>query len=241
MYREQMKTIGVLGGMGPMATVNLVQTIVGNTLAKSDQEHPPVIIDSNTRIADRTAFLLGQSAEDPRPEIFAAASRLETSGVACIVMPCNTAHAFYPDIVAVTKAEVIHMIEETARWIRRTFPKEKKIGVLATQGTYRANVYHEGLAKFGLTQVVPDEQGQEEVTKLIYDGIKANNLTYDFTGYEKAITRFKRENDIEVVILGCTELSVAQSIQPVSGTFVDPLRVAARVSIEKVGGKLISL
>lgn len=235
-----MKTIGVLGGMGPMATVNLAQAIVENTLARCDQDHPPVIIDSNTRIADRTAFLLGLSTQDPRPEILAAAARLENAGVACMVMPCNTAHAFYPDIVAATRAEVIHMIEETAKWIATTFPTQKKIGVLATQGTYRADVYGRGLAKFGLIQIVPDQRGQEEVTRLIYDGIKANNLAYDYTGYDQAVARFRAEHNLEVVILGCTELSVAQRLHPLGGTFVDPLRVIARVLIEKAGGRVTS-
>lgn len=224
-----------------MATVNLAQAIVENTLAESDQQHPPMIIDSNTRIADRTDYLMGHSPEDPRPEMVAAAKRLEISGVACIIMPCNTAHAFYSDLVASTKVRVLHMIEETARWITENFPNQNKIGVLATQGTYKANVYKKSLLKFGLTQVIPDKQGQEEVTKVIYDGVKANNFAYDFSGYEQTITKLRSDNELEVVIFGCTELSVAQRHHPVDGSFADPLKVIARKAIETVGGRVTQL
>ncbi len=233
-----METIGILGGMGPMATVNLTQAIVENTLADTDQQHPPVIVDSNTRIADRTAFLLGRSALDPRPEMLLAAARLEKSGVSCIVMPCNTAHAFYDDIAAGTKTEVLHMIEETACWIQKKYPGQKKIGVLATQGTYNANVYKAGLEKYGLEQIVPDMEGQMAVTSLIYDGIKANRFDFDMTDYRGAIDRMRNEHQVDVIILGCTELSVAHRLHKVAGIFADPLQVVARVAIERVGGRV---
>jgi len=233
-----MKTIGVLGGMGPMATVNLTQAIVENTLADTDQQHPPVIVDSNTRIADRTAFLLGLSTADPRPEMLRAAARLDKSGVTCIVMPCNTAHAFYDELAASTKAEVLHMIEETAHWIGENYPEQKTIGVLATQGTYSAHVYRSGLEKYGLRQVVPDTEGQRKVTGLIYDGIKANRFDYDLTGYRNAIARMKDEQGIDVIILGCTELSVAHRLHRIEGIFVDPLQIVARAAIKRVGGRV---
>ncbi len=233
-----MQTIGVLGGMGPMATVSLLQAIVENTRAECDQQHPPVIVDSNTRIPDRTAFLLGSTAEDPRPELLAAAGRLENSNVACIIMPCNTAHAFYDEIVQNSTVPVLHMIEETAEWITVKYPEQKRIGVLATQGTYHANIYRDGLQKFGLTQVIPGQHEQEEVTKVIYDGIKANNSSFDFSRYEEVITELRKTNDIEVVILGCTELSVAQNLHPVKGIFVDPLQIIARSAIKFVGGQV---
>ncbi|MCK5516359.1 MAG: amino acid racemase [Desulfobulbaceae bacterium] len=235
-----MKTIGVLGGMGPMATANLMQAIVENTRAECDQQHPPVIIDSNTRIPDRTAFLLGNTAEDPRPELLATAGRLKNSGVACIIMPCNTAHAFYDEIVEEAGIPVLHMIEETAKWITENFPEQKRIGVLATQGTYHANVYRDSLWKFGLTQVVPDQHGQDQVTKVIYDGIKAGNYSYDFSRYEKTIVELKRKNNVEVMILGCTELSVAQKYHPIEGIFADPLQIIARSAIKFTGGRVTS-
>ncbi len=238
MQLNNMRTIGILGGMGPMATVNLAQAIVENTSADCDQEHPPVIIDSNTRIPDRTEFLLGKSSKDPRPELFAAAQRLEKSEVACIIMPCNTAHAFYQDIAENSSVAVLHMIEETARWIVDTYPDQKKIGVLATQGTYLAGVYKKALEKFGLIQVKPDQRGQDEVTKLIYEGIKANNYAFDYTGYEDTIRKLKEDDGVEVIILGCTELSVAQLHHPLEGIFADPLQIIARSSIKFVGANV---
>lgn len=239
MKRTEMEIIGILGGMGPMATVDLARAVVENTLAECDQQHPPMIVDSNTRIADRTAFLIGKSDEDPRPEIIKSLRRLEQAGAGCIVMPCNTAHAFYKEIAAVATKPVLHMPEETARWIAENFPEEKEIGVLATQGTYSTNVYRDSLEKFGLVQVTPDSAGQEETTRLIYEGIKANDYAYDFSGYEQAVARFRRERNIKVIVLGCTELSVAHAFHPIDGIFADPLRIVARVAIKLVSGQLV--
>lgn len=239
MQQNAMKTIGILGGMGPMATVNLAGAIVENTLAECDQQHPPVIVDSNTRIPDRTAYLVGKSSEDPRVELLAAATRLEKSGAACIIMPCNTAHAFYEDISAKVSIPFLHMIEETAKWITEKYPVQKRIGVLATQGTYRANVYRDGLRKYGLTQVVPDQRGQDEVTRVIYEGVKANSFSFDFSGYQKVIEDLKAINNVEIVILGCTELSVAQKIHPMKGIFADPLQIIARAALKFAGASTV--
>ncbi len=241
MHNEEMKTIGILGGMGPMATVNLAEAIIRNTLADIDQDHPPMIVDSNTRIADRTAFLLGKSTQDPRGELIKSAQRLEKAGAGCIIMPCNTAHAFYTDIADATSVPVLHMIDETAKWIKKYHPDAIRIGVLATQGTYSAGVYKNSLEKYDLAEVKPDEAGQKEVMGLIYDGIKANNFAYDYGRYEQAIEKLKRENDVAVVVLGCTELSVAQHLHPIQGIFVDPLQVIARAAITEVKGHLAPL
>ncbi len=241
MHNEEMKTIGILGGMGPMATVNLAEAIVRNTQAETDQDHPPMIVDSNTRIADRTAFLLGKSDKDPRGELIKSAKRLETAGAGCIIMPCNTAHAFYKDIAAATSVPVLHMTDETAKWIKTYYPDETKVGILATQGTYSAGVYKNSLEKFDLVEIRPDEAGQKEVMGLIYDGIKANNFAYDYSKYKETIQRLKEENNVKVVVLGCTELSVAQQLNPLEGIFVDPLQVIARAAIAKVNGHLAPL
>jgi aspartate racemase len=238
MQQNCLKTIGVLGGMGPMATVELMTAIIANTLADCDQKHPPLIVDSNTKIADRTAFLLGKSNQDPRSELIAAAKRLTNSGVACIIMPCNTAHAFYTDIVENAGVPVLHMIEETAIWIVERYPDQKKIGVLATQGTYSADIYRTALEKFGLTQITPDKQGQEEITKAIYYGIKANNSNFDYSLYRQTISQMKERQGVEVFILGCTELSVAQRYHPLDEKFADPLQIIARSALEFVGATL---
>ncbi len=235
---QSLKTIGILGGMGPMATVNLMQTIIENTQAACDQEHPPVIIDSNTKVPERSSFLLGLSAQNPKHELVISAKRLENAGAACIIMPCNTAHAFYTDIAKAVNIPVLHMVEETVRWILRYYPEQKSVGVLATQGTYSANVYKDALEKFGLKQAVPDEKGQKIVTSVIFDGIKKNNYAIDFHAYEKVITQLQEENDVQVIVLGCTELSVAQNYHPLSGVFANPLQIIAREAIKFSGARL---
>lgn len=224
-----------------MATVALAQALVDNTKADCDQQHPPVIVDNNSRIPDRTQFLLDTTSEDPRPELIATAKRLENCNVSCIIMPCNTAHAFYKEISESINTPVLHMIEETVRWITEHYPKQKKIGVLATQGTYKANVYKNGLEKFDLTQVKPDKKGQDEVTKMIYDGVKANNFSFDRSGYEQTIKEMREKKGVEVFILGCTELSVVHNEYPLDGIFVDPLQIIAKAAIKFVGADVTCL
>ncbi len=93
-----MKTIGILGGMGPQATVSLFQKIIDRKQALCDQEHIPLLIDNNTAIPDRTDYILGKGI-NPRPEIIRSAVRLENAGADLLIMPCNTAHVFYLDVV----------------------------------------------------------------------------------------------------------------------------------------------
>ena len=136
------KTIGILGGMGPLATCDLYTKIIMNTPASCDQEHIHVIIDSNTRIPDRTAALL-EGGEDPRPEMIRSAVMLEEDGAEAILMPCNTAHGFYDDIQAAVGIPVLHMIRLTGEEL-----KKRGItcaGLMATTGTIRTGIYQRNI------------------------------------------------------------------------------------------------
>ena len=103
------KIIGIIGGMGPLATVDLFEKITLHTKAQQDQDHLRVLIDSNTNIPDRTAALL-HGGEDPVPQLIASATSLEKMGAQVLVMPCNTAHNFYDAVAGAVEVPVLHMI-----------------------------------------------------------------------------------------------------------------------------------
>lgn len=229
-----MKTIGIIGGMGPLATADLYTKIIKFTLAEKDQEHVPVIIDSNPLIPDRTAYIL-QGGESPLPEIVKSIRRLEAAGCDFLIMPCNTAHHIIDEIKATTKIPFINMMEETVKVVAEMYPGEK-VGLLATDGTAKSGAYHKYFASVGLDVIIPKDH-QEDVMDYIYKGVKTGNLEKDLKGLEMAIHEMEAMG-ATTFILGCTELSaVSQKIRTIDKVLLDPLEILAVRSIKEAGGK----
>ncbi|CAB50281.1 cysteate racemase [Pyrococcus abyssi] len=223
-----MKVIGILGGMGPLATVEMFKRIVEKTPAKKDQDHPKIIIFNNPQIPDRTAFILGKG-EDPRPELIKTAKKLEECGADFIIMPCNTAHAFIEDIRKAIRIPIISMIEETAKKVKEL--GFKKVGLLATTGTIASGVYEKEFSKYGIEVLIPREDEQEEVMKGIYDGVKAGNLELGKELLIK-IARKLEERGAECIIAGCTEVSVVLSEKDLKVPLIDPMDVIAEAAVK---------
>ena len=133
-----MKTVGIIGGMGTLATIDLFNKIALETNAKSDDEHLHILIDNNAQIPDRSNFIL-KNGENPTNELIKSAKNLEQIGADFLAIPCNTAHYFYDFINDNVDIEVINMIEETAKIIKES--KVSKVVLLATTGTIKAKVY----------------------------------------------------------------------------------------------------
>lgn len=231
-----MKTIGIIGGMGPLATVKLFEKIVLNTSASSDQDHPPILIDNNTRIPDRNKFVLG-TGKDPRPELIKSAKRLEEMGADFLIMPCNNAHCFYEDIVKEINIPLLSMIEVAVEKIKTEY-KNEKVGILGTDGTIMGKVYQRVLERENIDYLVPSIEGQREVMKLIYNikmGIYENDLE-DL--YREFINM--QNNGVQVFIIGCTELSVAVDMYEFKEKieYVDALDLLAKKAIVEAGANL---
>jgi len=221
------KVIGILGGMGPLATADLFRRIVEKTPAKRDQDHPRIIIYNNPKIPDRTAFILGNGG-DPRPELIASAKKLEECGADFIIMPCNTAHFFVETIQRSIRVPLVSMVEETAKAVKKM--GLRKVGLLATDGTIKGLVYHRALLKYGVSIAVPGRKGQEDVMRAIYQGVKAGNLKL---GRELLLRVAKRlEKRADGLIAGCTEVSVALKPGDVSVPLVDPMDIIAERAVE---------
>lgn len=245
---ERKHIIGIVGGMGPYAGLDLAKKVFDNTIAVSDQEHLPlVLVSTPEEVEDRTRFLLGESVKDPAKAIFPVIASLEQFGATVAGIPCNAAHA--PEIFGdlqkkIKKADyrirLLHMIEEVVNHLQSTFPALKSIGLLSTTGTVRADIYPPFLEPKGFVIITPDKSLQESV---IHDAIY--NPNYGIKAQANPVTSTARENLLrgidhlhakgaEAIILGCTEIPLAIPEQSLYGLqLIDPTVVLARALIRE--------
>lgn len=229
------KVIGIIGGMGPLATADLFQKIILHTQAACDQEHLRVVIDSNTNIPDRTAALLHGGA-DPTPELVSSARNLERIGAGVLIMPCNTAHIFYDAVAGAVEVPVLHMIRLTADALAER--GVKKAGLLATDGTIQTRIYQNTFAGTGIQLLTPQGADQQAIMDMIYRGVKAGDMAYDTTGARAAMEALLAQG-AETLILGCTELPLAVELYHLSYPVVDPTLELALGAIRFAGGAVI--
>lgn len=226
------KAIGIIGGMGPEATLDLFGKLIRHTDASCDAEHIRVYIDCHTGIPDRTRAIL-EGGESPVPYIVESAKKLAAMGAEFLLLPCNTSHYYYDEIAALSPVPVVHMIRTAAEALRDS--GVARVGVLATDGTLRSGVYQKELAACGIEAVCPDGEDQAAVMRLIYDGIKANVPTFDTTAVEQTL-RHLREAGAERLVLGCTELPVAVARYGIEAPdAVDATDILARVAVAAAG------
>lgn len=199
--------LGIMGGVGPSATVDLMKKIIQNTPAKKDQDHIRMIVEQNPQIPDRTANLVLQKT-DPTIAMFSLCKRLEAEGADAIAIPCNTAHAFVKSIQEHLGIPIINMLVSTAEYLLKQFGNGIIVGLLATDGTLQSNVYHDVLTEFDFEVVIPDEQHQELVMESIYGefGVKAGYETGTCKELILDSANYLIDNGADVIILGCTEL-----------------------------------
>lgn len=230
------KIIGIIGGMGPLATVDLFKKIVLYTQASCDQEHIHLIIDNNTEIPDRTSYIIS-NGENPEKYLIESAIKLQAMGADALIMPCNTAHYFFDKIQAQIKIPLLNMVEETAKEIKRINPYTSKVGLLATEGTYQTLIYDKVFEKYGLQLVKPRKESIKYVMELIYS-VKEGKTNLDLTNFLSVISQLK-EMGSEILILGCTELPVAFEMYNIRENYVDPTKVLAISAIRFAGKKVV--
>ena len=241
------KMIGIVGGVGPLAGLDIFKKIIEETIATKDQEHLPVILSSKPhRIADRTAFLLQNSNENPGYALLKIIEELDNSGAEVVAIPCNTAHA--PAIFDIitrqlqdskSNIRLLHIVEETAKFIKSNHP-DKMVGVLSTTGTRDTRLYSDILSNFGISNIAPDDELQPLVHEAIYNeqyGIKAFSSPVTSKATDnliQAISALKKQG-AQVIVLACTELPLALTEKSYFGIpTVDPNRILARALIEHI-------
>jgi aspartate racemase len=233
---SNISTIGILGGMGPEATNRLCALITAHTPVGKDQDHIPVITFNNSLIPDRVSAAYG-GGESPVPEMIRTARVLEAAGADFLLMPCNLAHLFLAEVQAGVQVRILDMIEETAAHIARHYPQSREAGILASTPTLESGLYHRSFQKHGKRLVAPGAEEQAgRVMKAIYgsEGIKCG-----YKDEPRALLTGAAERLVaagaEMIIAGCTEVSLVLSSDNSPFTVIDPLEIIARVAVARAG------
>jgi aspartate racemase len=224
------RMIGILGGMGPEATLDLYRHIINLTPAIKDQDHIRVLIYSNPKIPDRTKAIAG-TGESPLGFLIDSAKLLENGGAGIIAMPCNTAHHYLPEMRQAVGIPILNMIDETSRTLCRLQPQARAVGLLAAIGTVRSGVYDKVLSKAGIKLLVPDESDQAKIHEAIAQ-VKAGVHNRATQETFESIGRRLIESGATAVILGCTEVPLAFDPHAVDYPTLNPTRILAQSAVD---------
>lgn len=227
--------LGILGGLGPMATVYFYEMIISHTKAERDQDHIDIVINSRATTPDRTAYIMGKSSDNPLRIMVEDSKRLKDYGVTLLAIPCNTAHYFYDMLTDAIDIPFLNIMDETAVYLNSK--GIKKAGVMATEGTVMSKTYHRYLEAHGIECIVPDEENQKIITDIIYGDIKTGRRA-DMEKFMSAAQSLF-DKGAERIILGCTELSLIKKNEQLDARFVDSLEVLAKKAIEACGKEAV--
>lgn len=228
------KIIGVIGGLGPIATTHFMELVIEMTDAKRDQENVDMIVYNFPSIPDRTGYILGSNLKSPLPGLKYVGHALVRQKVSCIAIPCVTAHYFHKELQASIPVPILNGVAETVKLLQAQ--GIRKVGIMATDGTIRSELLSRELDLSGIIPVIPSPERQEDMMHLIYENVKA--------GKPAEMERFRRVqqelNDCgaEVILLGCTELSIIKRDENIGSGFLDMMEVLARETVIRGGKKL---
>lgn len=228
------RILGVIGGLGPIATAWFMELVTRMTLAQTDQDNVDMIVYNFPSIPDRTGYILGSNLKSPLPGLRSVAQALARQKVACIAIPCVTAHYFHRELQAVSPVPILNAVDKTAALLREQ--GIRRAGILATDGTIHSRLLSDALDNAGVIPVTPSPRRQEDVMHLIYENVKA--------GKPPEMERFFRVQEelrdcgAEIILLGCTELSVLRRDQAIDPDFLDVMEVLAREVVLRCGKTL---
>jgi len=228
------KVVGIVGGMGPESTVDLMRKIFAATRAEREQDHVHLIVDSNPKTPDRMEFILG-AGESPVPVICEGIRRVTAAGADLILIPCNTAHAFFDELQAAASVPIVNMIELCAGRARERQSEGDRLGILATTGTVRSKIYETALRSRGLEVVLPSDSEQQELMDAIFgpQGIKLGFLEANAPRVAGLAAKLI-DRGAKAVIAGCTEIGLV--LTHCDFTVIDPLRLLAEEAVRLVKG-----
>jgi len=230
------KVIGVLGGMGPEATLYLYKELIAQTPARSDQEHLRVIIDSNPKVPDRTQAIL-HGGESPVPVMAAGAAALERAGADFIVIPCISAHFFLKELRERTSLPVLSVFDVVAEYIVENHPGADTLGLLGTTGTVQGGHFQERLSRVGRQTLSPEPGDQLRIMSAIYD-IKdslCGRTRKEIASEVGAVARRLVDRGAQGIIAGCTELPLVLEPAEVPVPVFNSIKLLARAAIIAAG------
>jgi aspartate racemase len=230
------KIIGILGGLGPEATVLVFQKILQHTPAAKDQEHLRIIIDNNPKIPERLPAILG-TGPDPVPMMVLSAEALARAGAEFIIIPCVTAHYFLTELRRRVSLPILSMLDEAALVIRASEPPIRRIGLLAAEGTMKTGLFQTRLDREGIQATIPEEEDRAEVQELIFriKDTQTKHNRREITDRFQEIGARLVMRGAEAILIGCTEISIAVDPEtfPVRG--FDALDILAKAAVREAG------
>ncbi|HEX9852671.1 MAG TPA: amino acid racemase [Woeseiaceae bacterium] len=223
------KTVGVLGGMGPEATVDFMASVIALTPAGRDQDHIRMLVDHNPGVPDRQAAMRGDRSAVSRV-LGEMALKLEAAGADFLVMPCNTAHVFLPEVLPKLNVPFIHIVAEAVAEIAGTQPNARQVGVMATNACIEAGVYQSAIRASGRDSILPPADRQQELMALILR-IKRGDKSSEVRLAMRGIARGLVDRGAEVIIAGCTEIPLVLGHDDLDVPFVSSTEVLARRTV----------
>ncbi|RTZ98911.1 MAG: aspartate racemase [Deltaproteobacteria bacterium] len=238
----QEQVIGILGGMGPEATLNCFDKIIRNTPALNDQDHLKVIIVNNPKIPDRTRAVL-DSGPSPLPMLIDGCASLQKAGADFIIIPCVTVHYFIEPLKDASRLPVISILDAVAEAIGRHDPRLGTIGLLGTDGTVQSGIFQKRLARAGLDTITCEEAVQQAAMAAIYD-IKRDRPSRNRQEITRELTTAARhliDRGAQGIIAGCTEIPLVLTQSEVAVPYFDSLSILARAAIRRAGREPVTV
>ncbi len=235
MDQSKGRLLGVIGGMGPLATQLFYKMVIENTDASCDQDHIDMIILSHASMPDRTQAIEEGRTDELVERLVKDARFLEESGASCIAVPCNTTHVVMPKVQAKVGIPIIDMIEETAK--EAASHGVTRVGILATDGTIETGLYHAACERNGIEAVTPPADVQAKIMDIIYGSVKSGD-PLDMEDI-RAIEKWKEDVGCERCILGCTELPLVREHFSEPEKYIDAMLILARRAVEACGAPLV--
>lgn len=229
---KEQKVIGILGGMGSYATVDVFEKVLRATPAKRDQDHIRIIIDNNPKIPNRRTAIL-DGTEDPTPIMIETAKNLERAGADFIILPCNTAHYFIPEIQKNISVPIISMIDETVNQVCNIITNVNKVGLLASLGTLKVKLYHNAFEIKGVNVIIPEEDDQNNIIRII-DKVKVGANTVEDKNEMKEIAFKLVSKGVEGIVLGCTEIPIVIGKNDIGVPIFDATKILATSAVKMV-------
>lgn len=226
------RILGVLGGMGPLASAQFMARLTLLTSAERDQEHIPAVLWSDPRVPDRGAARRG-TGEDPLPWLLRGVRGLLQAGAGAIAIPCNTAHGWYDGMVAACPVPILHIVDAAATELRRIGVPGGPIGVMGTEATLAMRLYQDRLGAAGWECLTPDEAQMRRLVSPAIASVKANRVPEAYEPLAE-VARTLAARGARAVVLGCTEIPLGIQAGPydtLGVPLVDTIDALARVSI----------
>ncbi|MGM9907810.1 aspartate/glutamate racemase family protein [Limosilactobacillus sp.] len=203
----------ILGGMGTLATESYVRLLDERTPIHRDQDYLDYIVVNHATVPDRTTWILDHSKPDYNLDLIEDIKQQSQLNPAFFVLICNTAHYAFDKLQAATDIPILNMLQETVNAIKQIKPDAKKVGLLATRGTIEAGLYDHYITAAGYEEVKPTPELVDLTEDLIYHDIKESGHS-DGEKYHELVRRMIEDEGADIVILGCTELSYAEEMNP---------------------------